>query len=330
MRKPKGSRRRGVADRRGGLRGLRERHRAHGSPRRGAGIDGPDFGVLEPHRQRPEGPVVQAAWPAQEDPEQIDADLAPLDPPVGALGNRDAHRPQGARPDELRAEGDPLAESLPSPLTADDRDPASAVHQCGDFEIRVAVPQQLRHDLPVRTDLEVESALHRQAARFVSLQESEAQPRRGAAVGELVRTAPRELAGGSMVGARLRRPVEERAGRHRGGVGQHPPLGRPHALFVPAKLDHRVTLVDIPPGGVHGAGHIADHELRRPQARLPARQTDAAHRRPPGVRTAGFHVVQPQPHLVLVQPIHAEDGRPQTASVRVQDFQPDALGGAAR
>ena len=110
---------------------------------------------------------------------------------------------------------------------------------------------------PYSPTVEVETALQRQAAGFVSLQEPEAQPRRGAAVGELGRTSPRELPGGSMIGARLRRPAEDRAGRDRGGVGHDPPLVRPHALFVPAELDHRVAVVDLPPGSVHGAGQVA-------------------------------------------------------------------------
>ena len=318
-----------VSDGRGGLGRLRERNRGYVPPRRGAQIERPDLGVLEAHRHRPQRHVVQRARPAQQDPEKVGADLPPLDPPVGPLGDRHTHGPQDARPRQVRAEGDPLAESLPSALAAGDRDRTAVIHQCGDFEIRVAVPQQLRHDLPVLADQEVEAALQRQAAGLVCLQVPEAQPRRGAAVRELGRPSPRELPRGSVIGARLRRPVEDRSGRHGGGIGHDPPLGRLDTLFVPAELDHGVALVDVPPGSVGGAGHCANRELRRPHAGLPARQTDAANRRPAGARTARLHVVQPQPHRVLALPVHAEGGRPQTGSAGIQDFQQDALGGAA-
>ena len=62
--------------------------------------------------------------------------------------------------------------------------PRHADRTDGDFDLGVAVPQQLRHDLPVLDDVEVETVFHRQAAGLVSLQEPEAEPRRGAAVGE--------------------------------------------------------------------------------------------------------------------------------------------------
>ena len=318
-----------VSDRRGGLRGLHERNRGHLPLRRGARIERPDFGVLQPHRHRPQRHVVQRARPAQQDPEQVRADLAPLDPPVGAFGDRDTDRPQDARAPQVGAEGNPLAESLPSALAAGDRDRTAVIHQCGDFELRVAVPQQLRHDLPILADRHVEPALQRQAAGLVCLQIAEAQPRRRAAVRELVRTSPREFPGGPVVGARLRRPVEDRAGRHRGGVGHDAPFGRPDALFVRAELDHGVALVDVPPGFIRGTGHGACHELRRPHARLPARQTDAPHCRPAVVRTARLHVVQPQPHRIVARPVHAEGGRPYTSPAGVQHFQQNALGGAA-